>query len=77
MELEEIDKAILQHTSDLWRKVAMIVGLTMMDLESRVGGIPDIFYSQRVQHLVEKGLLESEGDLSRMRFSEVRVAQKS
>jgi hypothetical protein len=50
----------------------MVVGTTMMNLPSRVEGIPDIYYSQRVQKFVKDGLLESQGNLSRMRYSEVR-----
>lgn len=76
-DLEEIDHALLEHATTQWRKVAMIVGLTMMEFKNRVIGIPDIFYAQRVQHLVKKGLLESEGDPSQMRFCEVRVAPKA
>jgi hypothetical protein len=39
----------------------------------RINGIPDIFYSQRIRELVEKKLLESQGDLQFMRYSEVRL----
>ena len=71
-EVQTIDNALLSNTGERWRKVAMVVGTTMMELPSRVEGIPDIYYSKRVQKLVIDGLLESQGDLSRMRYSEVR-----
>ena len=71
-EIKTIDKALFSNTSDKWRKVARVVGTTMLDLPCRVEGLPDIYYSQRVQKLVEDGLLESQGDLSCMRFSEIR-----
>ena len=35
--------------------------------------VPDIYYAQRVRHLVEVGKLESQGDLHYMRYSEVRL----
>jgi len=69
-----IDEALLSNASDRWRKVAMVVGSTMMHLPDRVPGIPDVFYAQRVRKLVEHGLLESQGNLAYMCFSEVRLA---
>jgi len=72
-DLELIDAALLSKAKNNWRKVAMIVGVTMMDLPNRVKGIPDIFYSLRVRKLVEAGHLESQGNVQYMRFSEVRI----
>jgi hypothetical protein len=71
-EVQAIDNALLANSCERWRKVARVVGTTMMKLPSRVEGIPDIYYSQRVQKLVERGVLESQGNLSYMRYSEVR-----
>ena len=71
-----IDEVLLANATPRWRKVAMIVGMTMIQLEDRgdrVNGIPDVFYSQRVRVLVEAGRLEAAGDLAYMRFSEVRL----
>jgi len=72
-DLEQIDRHLLSHATPYWRKVALLVGLTMMELPNRVKGIPDIFYAQRVRKLVEDGYLESQGNLKSMRFSEVRL----
>jgi len=71
-EIQAIDNALLSNAGERWRKVAKVVATTMMKLPARVEGIPDIYYSKRVQKLVKDGLLESQGDLSRMRYSEVR-----
>ncbi len=71
-EVQAIDDALLANTCDQWRKVARVVGTTMMELPCRVEGVPDVYYSQRVQTLVRDGLLESQGNLSYMRYSEVR-----
>ena len=72
-DIQEIDKALLANACDYWRKVARVVGATMMELPERVPGIPDIYYAERIKELVKKGLLESQGNLSYMRFSEVRL----
>ena len=72
-EIQEIDNLLLSHAHSNWRKVAMIVGLTMSDLENRAIGIPDIFFAQRVRKLVDEGRLDSQGNLQYIRFSEVRL----
>ncbi len=74
-QVAEIDGAIISHATNNWRKVAMIVALTMTKLPSRINGIPDLYYAQRVRKLVEAGKLESDGNLAYMCFSEVRLPQ--
>lgn len=74
-DIREIDLALIENTHDRWRKVAMVVGKTMGDLENRRSGIPDTFYAGRVRQLVADGSLESQGNLAYMRFSEVRRPQ--
>ncbi len=69
----EIDNLLLSHATRRWRKVAMLVGLAMMEDDKCPEGIPDVFYSQRIRKLVEEGRLESQGNLQYMRFSEVRL----
>lgn len=76
IELKRIDNALLSNACQYWRKVARVVGTTMMEMQDRISGIPDIFYSQRVRHLVEEGKLESQGNLDYMRYSEVRLSSK-
>jgi NADPH-dependent 7-cyano-7-deazaguanine reductase QueF len=71
-EVHEIDMALLSNTNDKWRKVAMVVAKTMLELPCRISGIPDIYYSQRIRRLVVEKKLIARGDLSYMRYSEVR-----
>lgn len=72
-QLRAIDSAIMLTAREQRRKVAFVVGAVMDKLHARVPGIPDVFLAQRVAALVSQGRLESRGDLSRMRYSEVRV----
>ncbi len=72
-QIEDIDKALISEVSHQYQKVAKIVGMTMLKLPSRVSGIPDLFYSQRIKKLVDNGFLESQGNLQFMRYSEVRI----
>jgi len=76
-DLLEIDEMLMSKACSRWRKVAFVVGSTMADLPERVPGIPDVFYAQRIQKLVEKGRLESAGNLDYMRYSEVRLPDSS
>jgi len=71
-EIKSIDETLLNNTSTDWRKVARVVGSAMAELKKAHEGIPDVFFAHRIKVLVEQGLLESQGNLNRMRFSEVR-----
>lgn len=73
--LSLIDAALLSQSAFQWRKTARVVGSTMMKLSGKYEGIPDVFYSQRVQSLVDSGKLEAQGDLRRMKYSEVRLTK--
>ena len=72
-EISEIDAALVSAARARFRKVAMVVGSAMIKLEASITRVPDLFYAERVRHLVETGVLESVGDLRRMTFSEVRL----
>ncbi len=72
-QLKEIDTYIISISSNYWHKIAKIVASTMNDLPSRVKGIPDIFYAQRIRKLVEEGVLEAQGNIKSMRNCEVRL----
>jgi hypothetical protein len=45
----------------------------MQDLRHEVPGLPDLFYSTRIKHLAQAGAIEAAGNLSRMRYSEIRL----
>ncbi len=74
-DLNAIDQALLAASDTNWRKVAFVVGAAMDTYPDLYHDIPDVFYSQRVRTLVSAGQLEAQGNLYRMRFSEVRHPQ--
>lgn len=76
-DLGAIDRALLAASHRHWRKVALVVGVAMNAYPDAYHDIPGIFYAQRIQTLVSTGQLEAQGNLHRMRFSEVRLAQAS
>jgi hypothetical protein len=71
-DIEAIDQSLFSNVSMGWHKVAMVVGMAMA--EQHRPGIPDEFYAQRVRRLAELGRIESQGNLTYMRFSEVRLS---
>ena len=73
-DLQSIDACILRHCSDRFLKVARIMIRTERELAERFPRLSYIFYTLRLQHLVAVGCLDAAGDLSLMRFSEVRLA---
>jgi hypothetical protein len=73
-ELEVIDACILSHCADRFYKVARIMWQTQEDLAQRFPKLSYVFYTQRLKHLVDTGRLVAAGDVSKMRFSEVRLA---
>jgi hypothetical protein len=76
VEIQRIDACLLSHTSHQWRKVARVILHTMMELSPQE--MPDRFYARRIKHLAATGMIESVGNLNRMRYSEIRLpAQKS
>jgi Protein of unknown function len=69
----EIDRLLLANCHSQWLKVARVVGSAMQEMRGKIDGVPDVYFAQRIAHLVQAGKLVSQGDLKRMRFSEVRI----
>jgi hypothetical protein len=72
MSVEKIDQVILANAREQYRKVALIIAVARESL----GNMPDVdndTIAARIVVLVEAKKLESQGDLSKWRFSEVRL----
>ncbi|HKS37279.1 MAG TPA: DUF3658 domain-containing protein [Verrucomicrobiae bacterium] len=72
----EIDDAILSSIEARWQKVAAVISRAAKKL---YGDLPDgeesyKMIAERIEVLVESGRLEAPGDITRWRFSEVRLA---
>lgn len=72
-EIKAIDAALLNNSCQYFRKTARVIMAAMSDKPITASGIPDVYYGERIKSLVENGLLVSEGNLSAMRFSEVKL----
>jgi Protein of unknown function len=73
---EEIDEALLANITEIWRKVARVVGTTMIQINrNERKGKDDLYFAKRVAILVEKGLIEHNGDLNQMGLCEIRLTE--
>ena len=72
-DLERIDSCLMSYISDQYKRVAFVIGQTMLELDGEYPALPDLFYTSRVKYLVATGVIEAVGDLNRIRFSEVRL----
>jgi hypothetical protein len=73
MDVDELDATILSHARDRWQKVARVATETMQDRGLDLSDKHLDIVVARVCALVGGGRLVAQGDLSRSRFSEVRL----
>jgi hypothetical protein len=76
-EVKDIDDAILSCATPYWQKVAMMVSLAEEKLRTKYPQFSHSLYTERIQLLQDEGRLESQGNLSYMRFSEVRLPHEN
>jgi hypothetical protein len=70
-----IDQTILQHCKPQFLKVARIVGDVAVALKVPMD-VDKSFIADRIKALVKAERLESQGNLDRWRFSEIRLTEK-
>jgi Protein of unknown function len=70
-----IDQTILAHCKSQFRKVARIVGDVAIALKVPMDVEKD-FIADRIKALVNDEKLQSQGNLDRWRFSEIRLPEK-
>lgn len=83
--INKLDALMLSHVTHQWRKMARIVGGTIQELtptqiaELHESYPPplDLVFAERLKHLAEQGKLEWQGDLTTMRFCELRLPDAS
>jgi hypothetical protein len=66
--LRQIDQALLSNASTQWARTDRIVLATMIELDNGMG-LPTLYFVQRIEQLVQQGLLETKGDLTRTKTS--------
>jgi hypothetical protein len=71
----DVDKLIFAALKENWRKVAMIVANVSQTCEIHSIPLSDEVIAARIQELAENGRIESQGNLTKWRYSEVRLRQ--
>lgn len=72
-EIKSIDAVIMSVMNVRWRKVVAVVILVKEALEKDYPIFSICFYAARIEWMADLGKIDSKGDLSYMRFSEVRL----
>jgi Protein of unknown function len=72
----EIDELILSIVTSNWQKVAMVIVKALRSSESGSKKISDSTVAARIDVLCREGRLESQGNLSNWRGSEVRLSRQ-
>jgi hypothetical protein len=70
--IAKLDKALLNAASNDWRKMARLVGNAMAEAKPVVPDLSYSYYVYRLRDFVASGVLEFRGDLTIMRFCELR-----
>lgn len=70
---EVLERELMTNVTDEWRKIAFVVGTTLMKVAEKHGvKLDDSFFHMKIVSLVERGVIEHNGDLSQMRACEIR-----
>lgn len=62
-DVARIDNWLMSFAIRRERKIAFLVGQSILQLESEIPNVPDVFYILRVQKLIDEKRLEVEGDI--------------
>ena len=68
-----VDQLILSLCTVRWQKVAMVIGSSLDEYDKRFASLPYVYMQVRMLELIERGVLEAQGDVMSMRTSQVRL----
>jgi hypothetical protein len=72
--LSFFDTLLLSQITTRWQKVAMVVGNALTaSRKDLIVQVSDLVLAARIRALAESGRIESQGNLTKMRYSEVRL----
>lgn len=75
--LATVDDSLRRHAKARWSKVAMVI-VTALESDARPLSDASVdLYARRTIELVRRGVFDSQGDLRKPRFSEVRLREGS
>jgi len=75
-EITAFDSALLDEIAADWLKVARVVGSVLLAREEEHEDVGPFFLSARLREMVKAGRIESQGDIFRIRYSEVRLQRE-
>jgi len=72
-DFDRIDELLLARVQERWRKVAFVIGRTMIEADDELSGVDDLLLAERIRCLALSGKIESRGDLGTLHDSEIRA----
>lgn len=72
-----MDALILEKCSSRWSKAAMIVGSLLSKFDETLPHLPYIYMPIRMLELEKRGLIEIQGDVLKIRSSEIRLCESN
>ncbi|MBX3283107.1 MAG: hypothetical protein KF756_11580 [Acidobacteria bacterium] len=76
MKDEDIDTRLLRNVGSDWRKVARVVGMTMIQIDPEARrGQDDLYFAGRIISLIERGFVEASGEVIHLRETEIRIRE--
>ena len=75
MDVPKIDDLILSNVKNYWKKIAMVVAKSANNLQMEQIEYTTELIAERINTLIENGVLESRGNVENWRRSEIRLSQ--
>ena len=69
-----VDNLLVAACTTRWRKVAAVVGVSLDEYDRQFPELPYVYMQLRLLSLVQRGVLEAQGDIMAIRQSEVRLS---
>jgi hypothetical protein len=77
LQAQAVDALILSKCTTAWRKVAMVVGASLDDFDTKFPELPYVYMQVRMLELENAGILEVQGDVMSIRAAEIRLVPAS
>ena len=72
-----IDKLIFLHLTEKWKKVSYVVGKVLIEGGEELKELKDHNVAERIQLLADSNKIEVRGNIEEMRFSEIRIKNRT
>lgn len=72
-----LETQILDYITSDWRKIAFVIGSVLNDNQKLGIFLNEDLIHEEIKNLIQKKVIDSQGDTSQMRYSEIKLNIKS